>query len=207
MTRMTDAGRKKYLCWVFIAFLIGCLGTAPEGFASEETGVKVLTLDEALRITLEKNKDIQKAREYRNMVEGRYIEERAAVLPQLQVTALVSRDRDESLATFFRGLIPVEKETRSGEISLTQALYTFGRIGAAIRAAKIGLATAEDQACASSVRLRSVMSPPHSTTFSWPKSFTRWPPRSWTRGCATWMKPARSLWPAWPRSTMSWQRR
>ena len=145
MTWMTDAGRKKYLCWVSIAFLVGCLGMAPEGFASEETGVKVLTLDEALRITLEKNKDIQKAREYRNMVEGRYIEERAAVLPQLQVTALFSRDRDESLAAFFQGLIPVEKQTRSGEISLTQALYTFGRIGAAIRAAKIGLTTAEDQ--------------------------------------------------------------
>jgi HAE1 family hydrophobic/amphiphilic exporter-1 len=32
-----------------------------------------------------------------------------------------------------------------GEIGLTQALYTFGRIGAAIRAAKVGLATADDQ--------------------------------------------------------------
>jgi HAE1 family hydrophobic/amphiphilic exporter-1 len=30
-------------------------------------------------------------------------------------------------------------------VELTQALYTFGRIGAAIRAAKIGLSTAEDQ--------------------------------------------------------------
>ena len=145
MTWMTAAGWKKCLCWVFIAFFAGCLGTTPEVLASEEKGVKVLTLDEALGITLEKNKDIQKAREYRNMVEGRYIEERAAVLPQLQVTGFVSRDRDESLATFFRGLIPIEKETRSGEIGLTQALYTFGRIGAAIRAAKVGLATADDQ--------------------------------------------------------------
>ena len=142
---MTDAGFKKCLCWIVIAFFAGCLGTAPEVLASEEKGVKLLTLDEALGITLEKNKDIQKAREYRNMVEGRYIEERAAVLPQLQATAFVSRDRDESLTNFFRGLIPVEKETRSGEIGLTQALYTFGRIGAAIRAAKVGLATADDQ--------------------------------------------------------------
>jgi outer membrane protein TolC len=145
MTWMTNAGWKKYFGWVFIAFLAVCLGMTSEALASEDARMKVLTLDEALRITLQKNKDIQKAREYRNMVEGRYIEERAAVLPQLQMTALVSRDRDESLATFFRGLVPVEKETRSGEIALTQALYTFGRIGAAIRAAKIGLATAEDQ--------------------------------------------------------------
>ena len=145
MSWMIDAGWKRCFCWVFIALLAGCLGMAPEVLASGETGVKVLTLDEALRITLEKNKDIQKAREYRNMVEGRYIEERAAVLRQLQVTAFVSRDRDESLTAFFRGLIPVEKETRSGEIGLTQALYTFGRIGAAIRAAKVGLTTADDQ--------------------------------------------------------------
>jgi HAE1 family hydrophobic/amphiphilic exporter-1 len=145
MTWMTAAVWKKCLCWVVIAFFAGGLGTTPEVLASEEKGVKVLTLDEALGITLEKNKDIQKAREYRNMVEGRYIEERAAALPQLQVTGFISRDRDESLATFFRGLIPVEKETRSGEIGLTQALYTFGRIGAAIRAAKVGLATADDQ--------------------------------------------------------------
>ena len=145
MTWMIVAGWKRCFCWVFIALLAGCLGMAPEVLASGKTGVKVLTLDEALRLTLEKNKDIQKAREYRNMVEGRYIEERAAVLPQLQVTAFVSRDRDESLTTFFRGLIPVEKETRSGEIGLTQALYTFGRIGAAIRAAEVGLATADDQ--------------------------------------------------------------
>ena len=145
MTWMTDAGWKKFLFGVLIAFLAGCLGNTPGVLASEEKEVKVLTLDGALRITLEKNKDIQKAREYRNMVEGRYIEERAAALPQLQITGLLSRDRDESLAAFFQGLIPLQKETRQGEIGLTQALYTFGRIGAAIRAAKVGLATADDQ--------------------------------------------------------------
>jgi HAE1 family hydrophobic/amphiphilic exporter-1 len=145
MTWMTDAGWKKCLFWVLIACLAGCLGNTPGVLASEEKGVRVLTLDEALRITLEKNKDIQKAREYRNTVEGKYIEERAAALPQLQITGLLSRDRDESLGAFFQGLIPLQKETRSGEIGLTQALYTFGRIGAAIRAAKVGLATATDQ--------------------------------------------------------------
>src|SRR3972149_3642220 len=142
MTWMTDAGWKKCLCWGFIAFFAGCLGATPEVLASEEKGVKVLTLDEALAITLEKNKDIQKAREYRNMVEGRYIEERAAALPQLQVIGFVSRDRDESLAALYRGLIPMEKETRAGEIGLTQALYTFGRIGAAIRVPMLGLVPA-----------------------------------------------------------------
>jgi HAE1 family hydrophobic/amphiphilic exporter-1 len=145
MTWMNGAGWKKCLGWVLITFLAGYLGNTPRVLASEEKEVKVLTLEEALRITLEKNKDIQKAREYRNMVEGKYIEERAAALPQLQITGVLSRDRDESLAVFYRGLFPIERESRVGEIGLTQALYTFGRIGAAIRAAKVGLATADDQ--------------------------------------------------------------
>jgi HAE1 family hydrophobic/amphiphilic exporter-1 len=145
MTWMIDAGWKKCLCWAFIALLAGCLGNTPGVLASEEKGVKVLTLDEALRITLEQNKDIQKARQYRNTVEGRYMEERAAALPQLQITGMINHERDESLNALFAGLFPLERQTRTGEIGLSQALYTFGRIGAAIRAAKVGLATAEDQ--------------------------------------------------------------
>ena len=89
--------------------------------------MKVLTREEALKIALEKNKDIQKAREYKNSVEGWYIEERAAALPQLTLNGGITRDRDDSLKPFFRGLFPPEKETRSIEVGLSQALYTFGR--------------------------------------------------------------------------------
>ena len=59
-----------------------------------------LTLPEALALALDKNKDIQKAKEYRNLVEGRYVEERAAALPQLTGRAGISRDRDESQAAY-----------------------------------------------------------------------------------------------------------
>ena len=34
---------------------------------------------------------------------------------------------------------------RSAEMGLSQALFTWGQIGAAIRAAKVGIATADDQ--------------------------------------------------------------
>ena len=37
-----------------------------------------LTLEQALAIAADRNRDIQKAREYRNWVEGKYVEERAA---------------------------------------------------------------------------------------------------------------------------------
>ncbi|MGE5252904.1 MAG: TolC family protein [Planctomycetaceae bacterium] len=120
------------------------LFSLPSGWAQEK-GVKVLTREEALRIGLEKNKDIQKAKEYRNSVMGRYVEERAAALPQLQLSGGYARDRDDATSQVFQGLFPPEKETWGAEVSISQLIYSFGRVGAAIRAAKIGLTTAEDQ--------------------------------------------------------------
>ncbi len=104
----------------------------------------VLSLEEALKLALDKNKDIQKAKEYRNLVEGKYVEERAAALPQLTGRAGISRERDESQAAFNQ-FFPVERETRNAGIGLNQVIYTFGQVDAAIRAAKIGLKTADDQ--------------------------------------------------------------
>ncbi len=40
---------------------------------------------------------------------------------------------------------PVGRNTRSAEVGLSQALFTWGQIGAALRAAKVGIATADDQ--------------------------------------------------------------
>lgn len=126
--------------------LMGWTGFFPGAKAfAEEKGIKILTLEEARRIALEKNKDIQKAREYRSLLEGKYVEERAAALPQLQATGNIYRNRDESQRAFAQGLFPLQSETRSLEVSLSQALYTFGQVGAAIRAAKVGLTTADDQ--------------------------------------------------------------
>jgi HAE1 family hydrophobic/amphiphilic exporter-1 len=126
---------------LFFIFLVFGAATA----AGEEPKVLLLTLEDCRRIVLEKNKDIQKAREYRNTVMGRYQEERAAALPQLSVNAYINHGRDETQKKLYRGLFPFEQEVRAAEIGVTQPLYTFGRIGAAIRAAKVGLETAEDQ--------------------------------------------------------------
>jgi HAE1 family hydrophobic/amphiphilic exporter-1 len=149
-----EMGREEGV-WVMkrqvLFLLMGMLGFVGWGISSlslgwaQEKGVKVLTRDEALRIALEKNKDIQKAQEYRNSVMGRYVEERSAALPQLQLSGGYGRDRDEATKEVFRGLFPAEKETWGAEVSVSQVIYAFGRVGAAIRAAKIGLATAEDQ--------------------------------------------------------------
>lgn len=130
-----------------LAFGLACflLVFSDRAGATEESGQElILTLEEALTLALGKNKDIQKAQEYRNQVEGKYVEERAAALPQLTGRAGISRDRDESQAAYNR-FFPVERETRSAGVGLSQVLYTFGQVEAAIRAAKIGLKTAEDQ--------------------------------------------------------------
>ena len=144
-TMIIIARRRRFLFFITAFFLIISPGVLPFTSAlGEEKEVQILTLEEAIRITADKNRDIQKAREYRNQVEGRYIEERAAALPQLVITAQASNARDESLKAY-AGILPLQQKFRSAELGLSQALFTWGQIGAAIRAAKVGIATADDQ--------------------------------------------------------------
>ena len=110
----------------------------------EEREIETLTLDKALQIAAEKNHDIQKAREYKNRVEAIYVTERAAALPQVMITAHAANAKDESQKAFGPNF-PMRSDTRSAEIGLSQALFTWGQVGAAIRAAKVGIATADDQ--------------------------------------------------------------
>ncbi len=103
---------------------------------------RTLTLDQALSIAMEKNRDIEKAREYAKYVQGRYVEERAAALPQLALNAGATLSKDES-----QGFIGMTSRqfNRTADVTLSQPLYTWGKIGAAIRAAEVGLKTADEQ--------------------------------------------------------------
>lgn len=145
MRRRFNPTLKKILTFKVASTLVLSIVLIP--FAAtfgEEKGIQVLTLDEALQIAAEKNKDIQKAREYRYWVEARYVEERAIALPQVVVTASGSASRDESLKAFGSNF-PTKQNTLSGGVGVSQPLFTWGQIGASIRAAKVGLTTAEDQ--------------------------------------------------------------
>ena len=104
----------------------------------------MLTLDQALAIAAERNRDIQKAREYMAWAKGKYIEERAAAFPQLTAIGSVIRDRDESQKIY--GLAMADPAKRqAAQIAITQPLFTWGQISAAIRAAEVGLKSAEEQ--------------------------------------------------------------
>lgn len=104
---------------------------------------RILTLDQALSIAMEKNSDIEKAREYANYVQGKYVEERAAALPQLSLngTALLSKDGSQSVT----GIAAQRQFGRAVDLTLSQPLYTWGKLNAAIRAAEFGLKTADQQ--------------------------------------------------------------
>jgi HAE1 family hydrophobic/amphiphilic exporter-1 len=146
MLRMVATTGRKCLFFPIILLLL-IVFPGPLAFTvayGEEKETRVLTLEEALRIAAEKNHDIQKAREYRNYVEAIYVQERAAVLPQFLITANATNAKDESQKAL-GPLMPLKSNTRSAEVGLSQALFTWGQIGAALRAAKVGIATAEDQ--------------------------------------------------------------
>lgn len=104
---------------------------------------KVLTLDQAISIAMEKNRDIEKAREYAQYVQGKYVEERAAALPQLSLngTALFSKDESQ----YIYGTVVQRQFSRTVDLTVSQPLYTWGKLNAAIRAAEVGLKTADQQ--------------------------------------------------------------
>lgn len=105
---------------------------------------RTLTLEQALSIAMEKNRDIEKAREYARYVQGRYVEERAAALPQLALNGSAAFSRDDSQGALFGGQ-SFRQDTRTLDLTLSQPLFTWGKIGAAIRAAGVGLKTADEQ--------------------------------------------------------------
>jgi len=143
MTTMT--GWRSLIFLIIPFLLIVTSGALPFTMAyGEEKGIEVLTLEDALRITAEKNRDILKALEYRNQVEAIYVTERAATLPQITLSTYINLGRDESQRALGPNA-PIGRNTRSAEVGLSQALYTWGQVGAAIRAAKVGIATADDQ--------------------------------------------------------------
>jgi HAE1 family hydrophobic/amphiphilic exporter-1 len=105
----------------------------------------VLTLGEAVQMVGERNRDVQRAREYQAWVHGKYVQERAGALPDITLAGAMSRQRDESQQALFGGLFPPQQDVFYGEATLSQAVFTWGQVGAGIHAAKEGLAGARDQ--------------------------------------------------------------
>ncbi|MGE5190002.1 MAG: TolC family protein [Gemmatimonadota bacterium] len=125
-----------------LAILLAPAPARAAGAAAGDNAVEILTLDGALAIARDNNRDVLKAMELRRRLEGKYVEERAAALPQVVVTGTVSRSGDEAQKAFFG---TSRNDVYQAQAALAQPLFTYGQIGAAIRAARVGLATADDQ--------------------------------------------------------------
>ena len=115
-------------------------------------GPRVLTLDEALAIATEKNLDIKKAEQFLKWLQAKYVEERAAAFPQLGFNANASRNYNDSQQDFFkdvppdfRALIAFQQDVTSSEVTLSQTVFTWGQVGAAIRGAKWAMASGNDR--------------------------------------------------------------
>jgi HAE1 family hydrophobic/amphiphilic exporter-1 len=122
---------------------------------------RLLTLEEALAIAAEKNHDIRKAVEYQKWVQGKYLQERAAALPQGTFNTSLLRTFDDSQADLFRDfagggggeggdfdigeIFGGRQDIVTGQFEVRQVLFTWGQVGAAIRAAKLGFEFADEQ--------------------------------------------------------------
>ena len=143
----------------------GAAGRAGRSAATAPAGVKVLTLDQALAIAAAQNRDVQKAIEYQNWVQGKYLEERAAALPQVTFTGQLRCGPSTTarascsaaswaaaiggvgatatnIGEIFGGRQDVSHRRSSG---VTQVVFTWGQVGAAIRAAKLGFELSDQQ--------------------------------------------------------------
>jgi HAE1 family hydrophobic/amphiphilic exporter-1 len=105
--------------------------------------IRLLTLEQALATAMEKNRNIAKAREYGRYVQGRYVEERSAALPHLSLDGSASYSQDDSQKAIYG--TTMRQFGRTVDLTLSQPLFTWGKIGAAVRAAEVGLKTADEQ--------------------------------------------------------------
>lgn len=144
MGRLLGGSSVSLVLTLLAAFLIPAIARGAAPGEGAKAAVQVLSLKEALAIAAEKNRDIEKAREYLVHVQGRYIEERAAALPQLTATATIGQDKDES-QKIYSPLQTERIDRRSVKLGFTQPLFTWGQVSAAIRAAEGGIASAEEQ--------------------------------------------------------------
>jgi HAE1 family hydrophobic/amphiphilic exporter-1 len=141
-----------------------------QGAAPAAGTVPVLTLERALKIALDQSPTIKKAVEFKAWVDGKYLEERAYALPQVSFTGAWMRQFDDSQSKLFEGIdfgggdtggggsgsdsggmadfgeiFGGRQDIKSAEVKISQVVFTWGQVGAAIRAAKKGYDLAADQ--------------------------------------------------------------
>ncbi|MEJ5165504.1 MAG: TolC family protein, partial [Thermoanaerobaculia bacterium] len=65
-----------------------------------------ITLEDAIKIALENNKEIKKVKFENEGIYGRYLEERSQAFPKLSFSGYGSKQMDETFYKFSQGLFP-----------------------------------------------------------------------------------------------------
>ncbi|RPI11941.1 MAG: hypothetical protein EHM65_06515, partial [Acidobacteriales bacterium] len=128
--------------WILLA-LVFCLPAAGQTPVEKQA----VTLEEAVRLALERHPDVGKAKAAADALKGKIREVRAQALPEVTVVGNATRGRDPSLLNA-SGLDKFPEELRNAlvpspvnlfdySVSVKQPLYTAGKIGTALRLASI----------------------------------------------------------------------
>ena len=129
------------LALLALPHVAGAVEAAP-AVGAGETGPLVLTLAQTLALAAEQNRDVQKAREYRNQIEGRYVEEKSVALPHFTLSGSAAYSGDDSQ----QGLgPPARTDNYAATLGVVQPIFTWGQISAALRLVEIGRSTAGDR--------------------------------------------------------------
>jgi outer membrane protein TolC len=116
--------------------------------AAQAPGAKEsLSVEEAVRLALERYPDVARAKAAAEGLKGRIREVRAQALPDVKITANGNRARDPSFLNssgidkfppeFLDAIQPVPVNVFDYNINLKQPLYTAGKVGTALRIASI----------------------------------------------------------------------
>ena len=117
------------------------------GAAAQVSQEGPLTLEEAVRLTVERHPDVGKAQAAADALKGKIREVRAQALPEVTVTSGVMRWRDPSLlnasgldkfpAELREALVPTPVNLFNYGVSVKQPLFTQGKVGTALRLASV----------------------------------------------------------------------
>ena len=132
--------------WLTILFLWNILCAMP---AKAEDDTTHLTLKEAVKMALERHPEVQIAQEEETELKGKIQEVRSGAFPQVSFHGYGLRLRDPSILNsssfddvpqeFRDALVPRANNMFDMGVSVTQPLYTAGKIGTALDLARVSL--------------------------------------------------------------------
>jgi outer membrane protein TolC len=127
----------------FLLVLAVCVPAAAQQTAEKET----VTLEEAVRLAIDRHPDVGKARAASDVLKGKIREVRAQALPDVRIIADGARARDPGLLNssgidqfpveLRNALSPIPVNLFDYSINVKQPLYTAGKVGTALRLASV----------------------------------------------------------------------